>query len=274
MRRFLLLFLIASLGYGVELGSATSGGPAGTTGATGAAGADAISFGSASTKYYLCENFPGTLMTTGNIGAYGWTTVGTSGTGAVTYGHGGGGGTDANHPTSVKLSSGNTRAGIMLGGDGGGTSTSFKLGSGRVRWFMCYKLPTLTAAANRKFQCGLSNAAGGGGNLPTVGAFLEYDPNVTDDVRIVTMQVTGGAHTTRTVLNATPNTNWNSVMVDINAAGTSALIYHNGVLVGSPITADLDTTELTVPWACLHSTASQVAYVTGFELQVDFTTPR
>ncbi len=249
-------------------------GAIGGSGAAGPAGAAGDSFGTLPTRVYLREEFPNASPTSGEIGQLGWQTI-VSGAGASIAMESTSG--DDNHGSVLKIASGTATTGRaqITNKDTGGSLGRFKPGTGRMRYNWIFQVPVLSTAGEEfNIKVGMTDSEEGGGGLPSAGFYVEYKRLTSDSFVMVTRS---GGIETRTTLLATPDTNWHRVTADLNAAGTSLLMYLDGVLVGSPITTNIPTTTALEPNAAIYKSAgttSRNLLVNAFEFQHDLTTPR
>lgn len=169
------------------------------------------------THYYFYDDFDGTALNPYSIG---WQGGGTGGTSVTANSEAG---TPGIHQVGTSTGATNTR--YMHRG-----LTGFLAGGGRAICEWRVRIPTLSNGTETfTLKIGLHDSVS---SAPVDGLWFEY----TDSVNSGQWQVKGSSNSTATTTNTTsaPAANtWYRLKIDINAAGTSAEFYVDGVSVGT-----------------------------------------
>jgi hypothetical protein len=195
------------------------------------------------------------------VGNLGWTATANSGTNGMNTSSGDGeimgiyrGDTSTSASSAPTLSLGN--------------GTTIVLGGSTVRYEMKVAIPTLSDGTQSFIiRIGLHNATTS--TAPTNGVFFEYDQANSANWRIRCAQ--NNTYTTTTTSTAV-GTGWTLLACEINAAGTSAEFFVNGVSIGT-VTTNIPTTTTypvspTLQIIKTLGTTSRVYYVDWFRLRV------
>jgi hypothetical protein len=244
-------------------------GPAGADGAPGTPGVDGIDGidgidGADGTILHpslgieLIDNFVATTAS-GNLG---WTILTNSGAVGTTASIGDGStmglvrletSTSATSAPTITLGSGAT---IVLGVNS--LSIEFRMKVGALS----------TGAEEFIFRGGLSSSTTSA--APTNCVIFEYDRATSGNFWRIRCKT--GASDTATVTASAVNTNWNSFKININATGTSAEFFINGVSVGT-ISTNIPTTTSSLTSPCFQmiktvGTTTRLSYIDWFYLRM------
>lgn len=170
------------------------------------------------THYYFYDDFDGTSL---NPYSTGWQGGGTGGTTALINGEAGAPGI-----FQIGTSTASTNSRFMHRGN-----THLLAGGGRIVCEWRIRIPTLSVIASEAFtlRIGLHDSTSA---APTDGLWFEYIDNVNSGQWQVKAASNSTATTTNTTSAPAANT-WYRLKIDINAAGTSAEFYVDGVSVGT-----------------------------------------
>lgn len=170
------------------------------------------------THYYFYDDFDGTSL---NPYSTGWQGGGTGGTIALINGEAGAPGI-----FQIGTSTASTNTRYMHRGN-----THLLAGGGRIVCEWRIRIPTLSVIASEAFtlRIGLHDSTSA---APTDGLWFEYIDNVNSGQWQVKAASNSTATTTNTTSAPAANT-WYRLKIDINAAGTSAEFYVDGVSVGT-----------------------------------------
>lgn len=174
---------------------------------------------------YMVDDFVNGGLTTGIIGALGWTLTGTGGTATYVA-------AEADAPGILKLTGATTgfAAGLSL------AAFPFKASATGQLYMACrFRIPT--ALTNREVRIGFTDAAPTAAR-PANGVYLEYDAAVDSDDWLVTGTVASAA-TARTAANAIAAPAFGTMYVaEILVTTVDAKVYLDGELVADdPLTA-------------------------------------
>lgn len=161
---------------------------------------------------------------------------------------------------SLSTSSSATGRACILSGNTG----SFSLGQGVTTWEANCFFSNLSAVAEEYIvRIGFLNATSG---VPTMGVYFIYDRLTSANWRIETRSTTATTTTTTTAVSAGA---WFRLKIVVNAAGTSASFFVNGVEVsGSPISTNIPVgtgKEVTI-----IANITKSAGTTGRTLRLDY----
>ena len=170
------------------------------------------------THYWFYDDFDGTALNPYSIG---WQSGGTGGTTALINGEAGAPGI-----FQIGTSTASTNSRFMHRGIVGRLA-----GGGRIVCEWRIRIPTLSVIASEAFtlRIGLHDSTSA---APTDGLWFEYIDNVNSGQWQVKAASNSTATTTNTTSAPAANT-WYRLKIDINAAGTSAEFYVDGVSVGT-----------------------------------------
>lgn len=153
---------------------------------------------------------------------------------------------------------------------------SFKIGNGELQISWIFKLNQLSTGTQRfKVRCGLMDIYPA---ITTVsnGCWFEYVDNVNSGNWTINC-ANGGATTTANTSTAAETTSYHNYKVIVNAAGTSASFYYDGVQVAnSPIATNLPTNGLTFNYR-MEKTVGSNAVTSSLDMmlfQYTLITPR
>lgn len=232
-----------------------------------------ISASNANSQIVMVDDFVSNHLTGGQYGIYQWFDQQTNSTDVNST---------AGHPGIITLitdpGNGDLNQLQMGYNDGPPLDNSFILGGGVLTMQMLIQIPTLSVVGQR-FTISFGIGTGDGISVVSTqpdGLYFTYSDNVNSGKWVINASASSVSTTANT--NSTVDTSWHMYKIIVNAAGTSASFYIDGVQVAnSPIATNIPTVNPITPYLNVIKSvgaSNSSVQIDLFTLTYNLTTPR